>query len=216
MTGWCSRRTIRRVVDRVELLSARRPAGEHFRDAGRMFESVERSPFFTYTPCMGNRGWGFAVVVFATGVGCTDTSGPAECASAGGRCVVGGSSCSTVGSQDCNPNRNPGGAFCCLDQSPSECTDANVQLIRASDYNQSCNADSDCVAVPEGNACYPCVIACTSAAIRITAKAQYSKDVARTTGARAGATTCFCPREWEPCCVAGKCHADVECSTEDR
>lgn len=155
-----------------------------------------------------------AVVVFATSLGCTETSGQAECASAGGRCVLGGSSCSAVGSQDCNPNRNPGGAFCCLDQ--PECTDANVQFIRASDYDQSCNTDSDCVPVGEGNACYPCVIACTTAAIRVTAKAQYSKDVAETTGAHAGASRCHCPSETGPCCVAGKCHADNECSIADR
>ena len=46
--------------------------------------------------------------------GCS--SGPAECEAAGGRCMVGaGMGCAgTIGPQDCNPDRNPGGAVCCL------------------------------------------------------------------------------------------------------
>lgn len=43
-----------------------------------------------------------------------DTSGPAACSAAGGRCLIGSSVCPNRGAQDCNPYRNPGGAFCCL------------------------------------------------------------------------------------------------------
>lgn len=42
-------------------------------------------------------------------------SGFAACVAAGGECVLGGTSCARSGPQDCNPNENPGGAFCCLD-----------------------------------------------------------------------------------------------------
>jgi hypothetical protein len=56
---------------------------------------------------------------------------------------------------------------------PTICTDADVQLIQASSYDQSCTTDSDCIAVGEGNACYPCAIACTSAAINRSAESQY-------------------------------------------
>jgi hypothetical protein len=42
-------------------------------------------------------------------------NGPAACRAAGGQCRIGGSSCENVGAEDCNPNLNPGGAFCCLD-----------------------------------------------------------------------------------------------------
>lgn len=44
------------------------------------------------------------------------STGPAECAAAGGKCVIGPPmNChGMVGSQDCNPDRNPGGALCCL------------------------------------------------------------------------------------------------------
>lgn len=41
-------------------------------------------------------------------------SGPAACAAAGGQCVVGGNQCPNAGPQDCNPDRTPSGAFCCL------------------------------------------------------------------------------------------------------
>jgi hypothetical protein len=58
-----------------------------------------------------------AVALFAVAQGCSsngDTSGPADCAAAGGQCVLGGDPCDERGPQDCNPTRNPGGAFCCL------------------------------------------------------------------------------------------------------
>jgi hypothetical protein len=40
--------------------------------------------------------------------------GPAACAAGGGQCLIGGNPCANRGPQDCNPDRNPGGAFCCL------------------------------------------------------------------------------------------------------
>jgi hypothetical protein len=59
------------------------------------------------------------LVVAATTVACTSSS-PAgsTCTSTGGRCVLGGVPCSkqaATSAQDCNPDENPGGAFCCLD-----------------------------------------------------------------------------------------------------
>jgi hypothetical protein len=45
--------------------------------------------------------------------GCS-SSGPEACHAAGGECVIGGHACANPGPQDCNPDRNPGGAFCCL------------------------------------------------------------------------------------------------------
>jgi hypothetical protein len=43
-------------------------------------------------------------------------SGPEACISAGGQCLLGPAVCAIRGPQDCNPDRNPGGAFCCLSQ----------------------------------------------------------------------------------------------------
>ncbi len=96
--------------------------------------------------------------------------------------------------------------------SASPCTDANVQLIQASNYDQSCQADSDCIAVGEGNACYPCAIDCTSAAINKSAEAHYKEDVAKTpAGVAQTGTICGCPAEFYPCCRGGTCHADLQC-----
>ncbi len=46
--------------------------------------------------------------------GCTSSTGPEMCVAAGGQCLVGGNVCANHGPQDCNPERNSGGAFCCL------------------------------------------------------------------------------------------------------
>jgi hypothetical protein len=57
---------------------------------------------------------GPAMVVMA----CTQKSGPEACEAAGGVCRIGGLAgtgiCPNLGPQDCNPDRNPGGAVCCL------------------------------------------------------------------------------------------------------
>ncbi len=63
-----------------------------------------------------------------------DADGPAACVAAGGECLVGGSSsvCAVVGPQDCNPDRNPGGQYCCLkkagapDAAPESGADADA------------------------------------------------------------------------------------------
>ena len=58
--------------------------------------------------------------------------------------------------------KGPGTVYCCLDKvcafsndntSIVDCTDAKPQLIEASNYDQSCKTDTDCVPISEGNAC---------------------------------------------------------------
>lgn len=56
---------------------------------------------------------------------------------------------------------------------PPACTDAG--LIRASNYDQSCVSDSDCVLIREGSPCY--AIGCVSGAINRAAQAQYEADL---------------------------------------
>jgi hypothetical protein len=94
---------------------------------------------------------------------------------------------------------------------PSSCTDANIQLIQASNYDQSCTTASDCIAVGEGNACYPCVIACRTAAISASAKGKYLSDVAKTPAADQDGVFCGCPESFNLCCRGGTCHADSLC-----
>jgi hypothetical protein len=92
---------------------------------------------------------------------------------------------------------------------PVECTDGDVQEISASNYDQSCKTDSDCVAVGVGNACYACVLGCPVSAINVHAKAQYMMDVQKTSGWAAlnapNFTACGCPSEGPPCCMNGTC-----------
>jgi hypothetical protein len=57
---------------------------------------------------------GMLVSFFIVGLGSCSSSGPEACRAAGGECVIGGHACANRGPQDCNPDRNPGGAFCCL------------------------------------------------------------------------------------------------------
>ena len=92
------------------------------------------------------------------------------------------------------------------------CSDAGAFEIRASDYDQKCAADSDCVAIAQGDACLPCVRACTNAAINKSASPQYQADIARVPAGDDG-VVCNCPPESTMCCVAGQCHADSQCST---
>jgi hypothetical protein len=131
--------------------------------------------------------------------------------------------------QDCMPYA--GGrfsVFCCIAKTCAyrlggdviPCTDANVQLIQASDYDRSCGADSDCVEIYEGNFCYAGVTNCTNAAIRKSALPQYQSDVAKT-----NASVCRaigdCPFVGVACCRSGTCqlgppcYAQVDASDED-
>lgn len=73
-----------------------------------------RAGFESYLYCGGGT-WSAGKGLFPCGAD-AGLSGPAACVAAGGECVLGGSTCLNIGSQDCNPDRNPGGAFCCLDQ----------------------------------------------------------------------------------------------------
>jgi hypothetical protein len=92
------------------------------------------------------------------------------------------------------------------------CTSADVQLIVASNYDQSCETDPDCIGVVEGNFCFPPADNCSSiAAIRKSAYAQYQADVAKTNAAncRAASSSCL---SVGPCCRAGACRMGAECS----
>jgi hypothetical protein len=61
----------------------------------------------------------------------------------------------------------------CVLNPPSDlCPDANAQLIQASNYDQTCALDSDCVAISEGSGCSAGDFNCPSAAIRKGAYAQ--------------------------------------------
>jgi hypothetical protein len=92
------------------------------------------------------------------------------------------------------------------------CTDADVQLILASNYDQSCQTDSDCIGVGEGNFCIPGARNCpSSAAINRSAYSQYQADVAKTNASICSAVS-SCGGGFGPCCRHGFCQMGPVCS----
>jgi hypothetical protein len=126
---------------------------------------------------------------------------------------------------------NPGGGFCCLevedggmssandggatsvpDGSPSDAaigSDAPpCSPVLASDYDQSCMVDTDCVAVGEVPSCpaFACD-GCTTVAINKSAMAQYMTALDRAFASEQSGTGCGCPCESGAVCRSGKCQA---------
>jgi hypothetical protein len=95
------------------------------------------------------------------------------------------------------------------------CTDANVQTISASNYDQSCKVDSDCVAIAVGDACYACLVQCmTGGAINRSDLSRYQSDLSKTIGAQeigGMPVPCGCPAYSGPCCRSGFCTSGLEC-----
>jgi hypothetical protein len=102
------------------------------------------------------------------------------------------------------------------------CCDAGHSIL-ASAYDQSCRADTDCVAISEGDPCVACAFSCASnAAINEEAVAQYESDIAGTSALAAavdgGCFTAACrgtlslPSDWGPFCCSGMCHVGSACS----
>jgi hypothetical protein len=87
------------------------------------------------------RDAGSGAVAPAAGAQSVSSRGPAECAAAGGRCILGSyQGCGEVGPFECNPERNPGGAFCCLKDKPQPVTgvaDAGGSMPRQVDAAES-------------------------------------------------------------------------------
>jgi len=122
-----------------------------------------------------------------------------------------------AGPQDCEPHVPQGPLiFCCIhgvciDGVAAEaqtCSDAAAQNVQASSYDQSCQADSDCVEVKEGNFCNPGANnGFTNTAIAKSAYPQYQADLAKTQAAVcvgiAGCLFSFAPRCVNGSCVAG-------------
>ena len=109
--------------------------------------------------------------------------------------------------------------FCCLGGTcvfgeaalASTCDDPGGQTIKASNYDQSCASDSDCVAVTEGDFCVPGANVCPMATISKSGLAQYQADVAKTQAAVCGAFA-GCPELGTPCCRSGTCQPGVSCT----
>lgn len=112
--------------------------------------------------------------------------------------------------QDCPMHLGPQ-LYCCTDHNctidePDACADGSERPILASNYDQSCTTDTDCMAIGEGNAC-SLVGPCPSAAINKGAYSQYQSDIAQ--------TPCYglsgCPSGSGPCCRHGTCGLNAAC-----
>jgi hypothetical protein len=81
-------------------------------------------------------------------------------------------------------------------------------MILASNYDESCTADSDCQVVTAGDYC-TMLCPCGVASINVGAVAQFNRDVS-STPVGSGALpwgSCLCTSNWGPCCRQGKCQA---------
>ena len=160
-----------------------------------------------------------------------------SCNAAGGSCLLGGATCdvpAASSAQDCNgPSFNQAGAFCCLafdggvssdgatsagdasrgnaDASPGDAGttgSASCAIVLASQYDQSCIVDSDCVGVGEVPSCPAAACdSCITAAVNKSAAAQYGKVFEEAFASSPPGTLCGCNCESSPACSNGKCQA---------
>src|SRR5690349_18524357 len=81
-----------------------------------------------------------------------------------------------------------------------------VKDIKASDYDQSCAKDDDCVSVSELEAKgTDCQMSCTAVAINKKDKAQYDEDLADEQKSCGSMASPFCDVKGTPACVQGRC-----------
>jgi hypothetical protein len=98
-----------------------------------------------------------AVAAFASAC---STSGLEACTAAGGRCVLGSAPCANRGTPDCNPDRNPGGGFCCLDQPATDAAGGDAQSGDRSDVGTQASGPAACAAA--GGHCVEGVAFCAN------------------------------------------------------
>jgi hypothetical protein len=88
-----------------------------------------------------------------------------------------------------------------------------VAMVDSSDYEQSCNAHADCVAVPEGDVCNSCARYCRTGVVNVHAHKGYIDDLETLVHpAELEIGGCFGCLAVKPCCIDGQCHADEACS----
>jgi hypothetical protein len=81
--------------------------------------------------------------------------------------------------------------------------------VLASDYDQSCTVDSDCVAVGEEPQCPASGCECPSAAVNKGVATQYQAALSRASTIRLPVSGCSCACESAALCRGGKCQASL-------
>jgi hypothetical protein len=186
------------------------------------YPEVDPSPRVGATPLVMSRTGvavaALTIVTVACSSGGSGTGGDGGPTAEGGSNEAAATSCSTP--QDCTGLLAAGPAvFCCVHDvcivgqaaEAQTCSDPASQNLAASSYDQSCQTDSDCIAVEEGSFCDPGANnGCTNAAINKSALPQYKADLAKTQ-----ASVCFgisgCTIEIGPCCRNGVCQVNGQC-----
>jgi hypothetical protein len=121
---------------------------------------------------------------------------------------------------DCSAHFQGGLAVYCCTQgacifgeaaNSSSCGNPDAQFIQASDYDQSCATDSDCVPIAAGDFCHPNP-GCSNAAINKSALARYQADIAKTYGAGSCTALSSCGFSQGPCCRQGTCLMNLACA----
>ena len=85
--------------------------------------------------------------------------------------------------------------------------------MSVSDYDNSCNVDSDCRGVPDTNPCLNQCKNCPTSALNIRAASKYMADYTALSPGNNLNTNCSCPDYTNPCCRNGVCSASsVTCN----
>jgi hypothetical protein len=128
-----------------------------------------------------------------------------DCEVVGGKCVADGDgACQQTAAEDCASGDASKAATCCLDPLFAACNAGKNTPIKASNYEQNCNVDADCIAIGEGDGCN-CEVNCQNAAINGGDVEAWRLDLAKTP---AHFLTCHCPAATAPCCVDHVCSDD--------
>ena len=126
-------------------------------------------------------------------------------------CASGASSCEPIPCVIANEGAGATASGFCVDAGPvPNCTDADIE---AKNYDQSCQTDSDCVLVGQGESCFPCSLAYGPyGAISRSDLARFEADVAKTP---AGNVPVSCAPGCTPSpsayCLGGKCQVGSPC-----
>jgi hypothetical protein len=97
----------------------------------------------------------------------------------------------------------------CVVTDAGRCPDGGIQ---ASNYDQTCTIDSDCVAIAESKTCALCELSCASAAINVAEMSRYNSDsIALVTAAEEKCPSSCGDGPGGPCCMGGQCVVGLQC-----
>jgi len=157
-----------------------------------------------------------------TGGASGSTGGPGECPPPPVACGCPGGTVAQANSDPCgcpicSPTSDAGIAKDAANPDSVATTDAGLSCsLSASQFDNSCTVDSDCVGVPFGDPCInDCASICPMFALNIRVANQYLTDLKVVSAGRNENIICSCPCiPLQPCCRQGLCYNTCgDCST---